>query len=233
MDPYMGSMAVWKPDKSKLAKSILKMDFETRQEAFEYEIELIELNIKNPMNENYHIPHKGFSSYGKTNQKNSKGEIFFVSVDDPRIKSGEFVGLRKSIKHTEESIIKIKNSLPDINGENNPFFDKKHSDKSREKMSESAKVRKIVPENEEIRRKKISLNSPRRGIPMTEEFKENLSKARMGENNPYSKYLRDNNIEHPAKGKKYEKNECPHCNRMIAISIIHVAHLDNCKYRIK
>jgi hypothetical protein len=232
LDSYMGSMAVWKPDKSKLTKSILKMDFETRQEAFEYEIELIELNIKNPMNENYHIPHKGFSSYGKTNQKNSKGEIFFVSVDDPRIKSGEFVGLRKSIKHTEESIIKIKNSLPDVHGENNPFFDKKHSDKSREKMSESAKVRKIVPENEAIRRDSISKTLKSLDIKRSSEFKENLSKARMGENNPYSKYLRDNNLVNPTKGKKYDKAECPHCNRMISISIIHVAHLDNCKYNI-
>jgi hypothetical protein len=231
LDSYMGSMAVWKPDKSKLAKSILKMDFLTRQEAYVYEIELIELNIKNPMNENYHIPNKGFSAYGKTNQKNSKGEIFFVSVDDPRIESGEFVGLRKSTKHTDESIIKMKSSLPDRHGENNSFFDKKHSDKSKKKMSESAKVRKIVPENEAIRREKISLNSARRGIPMTEEFKENLSKARMGENNPYSKYLRDNNMEHHSKGKKYEKELCPHCNKMIAITIIHIAHLDNCKSR--
>jgi hypothetical protein len=96
-------------------------------------------------------------------------------------------------------------------------------------MSESAKIRKIIPENEMIRRKKISINSSQRGIPRSEEFKENLSKARMGENNPYSKYLRDNNLENPTKGKKYDKAECPYCNRMIAISIIHIAHLDKCK----
>lgn len=229
LDSYMGSMTVWKPDKSKLAKSILKMDFLTRKEAYEYEIELIELNIKNPMNENYHIPHKGFSSYGKTNQKNSKGEIFFVSVDDPRIESGEFVGLRKSVKHTEESIIKMKNSLPDIHGENNPFFDKKHSNKSKEKMSESAKNRKITDEVEKSRREKISKNL--KGIPKSKEFCENMSQTRKGGNNPYSKYLRDNNIEHHSKGKIYEKALCPHCNRMISTTIIHVAHLDNCKSR--
>ena len=58
-----------------------------------------------------------------------------------------------------------------------------------------------------------------------------ISESRKGENNPYLKYLKENGIEHNRKGVKYEKQECPHCNRMISINVIKVSHLDNCKHK--
>lgn len=205
IDKYMGSMRTWKPDKTKLSKTILEMNFSDRDSANGYERRLIIESVADPLNRNKNIPGIGFHTAGMVQVKDNTGKCFLVPVDDESLKNGGVTYYWQNRKHSSESI---------------------------KKMSESAKVRKITQENEEIRRKKISLNSARRGIPMTEEFKKNLSKARMGENNPYSKYLRDNNLVNPTKGKKYDKAECPHCNRMISISIIHVAHLDNCKYNI-
>lgn len=202
MDKYMGSMRTWKPDKTKLSKTILEMNFSDRDSANEYERMVIIESVTDPLNRNKNIPGIGFHTAGMVQVKDNMGKCFLVPVDDESLKNGEVTYYWK---------------------------DKKHSDEARKKMSESAKIRKIIPENEMIRREKISINSPQRGIPRSEEFKENLSKARMGENNPYSKYLRDNNLENPTKGKKYDKVECPYCNRMIAISIIHIAHLDKCK----
>lgn len=205
MDKYMGSMRAWKPDKTKLSKSILEMDFSDRDLANEYERMVIIESVADPLNRNKNIPGIGFHTAGMVQVKDNMGKCFLVPVDDESLKNGEVTYYWK---------------------------DKKHSDEARKKMSESAKIRKIIPENEIIRREKISINSPQRGIPRSEEFKENLSKTRIGENNPYLKYMRDNNIVHHSKGKKYNKMECPHCNRMIAISIIHVAHMNNCKYKI-
>ena len=48
-----------------------------------------------------------------------------------------------------------------------------------------------------------------------------------------SKYLKENGLDHHSKGKKYEKEECPHCKRMISKSIIKINHLDNKEFLIK
>jgi hypothetical protein len=52
-DSYMGSMSTWKPDKTKLTKTVLR-EFDSRKEANVAENELIRLFIKDPLNRNYH-----------------------------------------------------------------------------------------------------------------------------------------------------------------------------------
>lgn len=47
-DNYMGSMIRWKPNKSKLIKTIIKSGFENRIIATQYEADLITEHIKNP-----------------------------------------------------------------------------------------------------------------------------------------------------------------------------------------
>jgi hypothetical protein len=115
----------------------------------------------------------------------------------------------------------------DRSGKNNSFYDKKHSDETRKKMKESALSRNINSENEELRRKKISESLTGQKKPKS--FSDNMSKARRGENNPYAKFLKENNIEHANKGKKYEKTECPHCKKLVAITKAKQWHFDNCK----
>lgn len=94
---YLGSMSVWKPDKSKLIKWIILKNFKTRSDAFIEESKLISENIDNPLNRNYHIPNKGYNVYGHMSAKDSDGNTLCISVDDIRLKSGELVGVNKGI----------------------------------------------------------------------------------------------------------------------------------------
>ena len=88
-DKYMGSMYSWKPNKKLLTKSIIKSDFNSRQEALDYEIKLIQKYIEDDLNRNYHIPSVGFQTQGQVTVRDKDGNTFNVSVDDPRYLSGE------------------------------------------------------------------------------------------------------------------------------------------------
>jgi hypothetical protein len=56
IDPYMGSMCAWKPDKSKLIKEILFKDFLTHQDALKKETEVILECWDDHMNKNHALP---------------------------------------------------------------------------------------------------------------------------------------------------------------------------------
>lgn len=67
---YIGSMKTWKPeDKTRLIKTILKTEFNSMSDAIYDESKRIEKYIDNPLNENYHIPDKGFHTNGLTGEK--------------------------------------------------------------------------------------------------------------------------------------------------------------------
>jgi hypothetical protein len=202
MDNYKGSMMTWKPDRNMLRKFILADNFTTRKEAMIFEANLIVKNINNPLNMNFSIPGKNFHTVGMCSVVDLRGNIFLVNKNDERIQTGE-------LRHI--------------------WVGKKHTKEARGKMSESAKNRKITDEMERLRRENISKTL--KGVQKSEDFRKNMSLTRRGENNPYSKFLKSNNIQNPNKGKKYEKLECPHCKRMIAKSVIHISHLDNCKMK--
>ncbi len=202
MDNYKGSMLTWKPNRDMLKKTIIRSDFFNRNEAMEFEAEVIALNINDPLNRNFSIPGKSFHTVGMLSVIDKDGNIFLVNNDDERIKNGELINI---------------------------WIGRKHSEEARKKMSESAKNRKISPEKEKARREGISVTM--KGVPKSKDFCDNMSKNRTGENNPYSKYLRDRNMESPNKGKKYPRIECPHCKRMISETVAHVSHMDNCKFK--
>lgn len=203
VDSYLGSMQTWKPDKNKLIKIILKDDFNSREEAMTFERESILANLENNLNMNFNIPGENFHTLGMVHVKDREGNCLLVPIDDERIKNKEL----------------------------NYFWEgRKHSEESKKKMSESAKTRKITEENEMIRRSKISEST--KGKKPSEKYIEIMKIERKGETNPYSKYLKENGLSHHFKGKKYEKEECPHCKRMISKSIIKVKHLDNCKFKL-
>lgn len=63
-DSYMGSMIRWKPDKSKLKKTIIDFSFVNREDAINFEANLIKENINNPLIRNYYIPNKNFHTIG-------------------------------------------------------------------------------------------------------------------------------------------------------------------------
>lgn len=165
-DNYMGSMLTWDTTHSNLKKEILKSDFETRDEAVEYEAIMISLNIDDDLNENYHIPPDKFHTYGLPVVKDSKGNVFRVKKDDPRLKTGELEMFWSGRTHSEES---------------------------KRKMSKSAKNRNITPEAEELRRQKISETMS--GYKRSEKNIENIRKSKLGNKNPMSGRVWINNPE--------------------------------------
>lgn len=64
-DKYMGSMKTWKPNKLNLVKTVVRDDFETREDAILFEAETIRKNINDKLNRNYVIPPFKFHTAGK------------------------------------------------------------------------------------------------------------------------------------------------------------------------
>lgn len=155
LDCYMGSMKNWKPDKSKLEKSIIRFDFDSREECIKQERELIIKDRKNVLNRNRHIPGIGFNTAGLGLFVDDNGKIYRVSIDDELVKNGILKQFWEGRKHTEEA--------------------KSH-------MSNSAKHRKINEINEKTRRESISHTLE--GKKKTKTHSENISKAKIGDKNP-------------------------------------------------
>lgn len=187
LDGYMGSMKSWRPDKSKLIKTIIKCDFLDRKECIQHERELIIEHRQDSLNRNGHIPGVGFNTNGLGQYVDDNGKIFRVRKDDELVKNGML----------------------------KPFWaGRKHSPQSKFKMQESAKHRKVILENEKLRRESISKKMTKRTL--TREHCERLSKSKMGSNNPNY-------------GKKLKRVACPYCNKEITINCAHRYHFENCK----
>lgn len=111
LDPYLGSMKTWKPDKVKLRKKIIRDDFENRSEAINFEISLIRENIDHPLNRNYNIPGFGFHTSGFVTVRDNENRCFNVRSDDPRYLSGELKYHRKGMKNSKR--VKRSNRTPE------------------------------------------------------------------------------------------------------------------------
>lgn len=102
--------------------------------------------------------------YGKTHTLESKEKM-----------SISHKGKKLSLE-TKEKLSKIQS------GEGNGFYNKKHTEKSKQKMSESAKNRN---ESEETKlSRKTNISKSMKGRKYSDEHKENIAKAKEGENNP-------------------------------------------------
>jgi hypothetical protein len=87
--------------------------------------------------------------YGKDNfsVKDTQGNIFWVTKDDPRFISGELVGVNKGCEiHSEESKLKLSKANSGQNnpmfgvhlvGEQNHMYGKTHNKETRNKISEA------------------------------------------------------------------------------------------------
>ena len=72
---YLGSMKSWKPDKKKLVKTIIRSDFENREECIRYERELIIKHRLDCLNRNAHIPGVGFLTIGLGQYIDENGKV--------------------------------------------------------------------------------------------------------------------------------------------------------------
>lgn len=146
-DDYMGSMKTWNPNKDNLIKTIIKSDFETRDEATEYEKEIVTEHYKNELNKNYSIPNTGFYSGGepetnpnygklwddKSKQKHSKVmEEYYKTHKAPNTD-------RKFSKEWRDKISKTRIKKGLAKGENNGMFGKEHSVVGLKNISEGCK----------------------------------------------------------------------------------------------
>lgn len=99
-DGYMGSgkrlhYAYKKYGMENFNKEILKF-FDTVQEAYEYEAEVVnETLVKEPNCYNIQQGGKGWNTNGQAVVKDKNGKMFLVSRDDPRYISGELTGVTK------------------------------------------------------------------------------------------------------------------------------------------
>lgn len=178
-DVYMGSMKSWNPMKENLVKEILKINFNSRESAINFESKIISDNIDNPLNRNYHIPTNGFHTHGMLWDIESKKKL---------------------------SDIRIKNKL--AVGENNPMYGKTHSSETLKKQKEKAKDRYtlnwfIERYGEDVGSVKYnyrcSLHSKRNsgtGNPMFNKLHTKLSKQKMSDSSKkkVGKFDLENNL---------------------------------------
>jgi hypothetical protein len=110
-DSYMGSMSKWRPDKSRLVKSIIKDDFTNRKDAFLFEREIIINHKEDTLNRNYSLPSKDFFYYACGEKNHFYGKT-----------------------HSHKS--RLKMSMVDRSGKNNSMWGKHFSEESKKKMRE-------------------------------------------------------------------------------------------------
>lgn len=155
---------------------------QSREQALEKEIKLhnkFDVGINPNFYNRARQSRNGFITNGKVSVKDSRGNFFTVSKDDPRYISGELVGVTKGMILVEgEDDIPFYISKDDpkyISGEIKPMKrgwakpGKKFSEEHKRKLSEASK-----------------------GVPKSEEHRENIRKNRpcfKGKNHPRSKYL--------------------------------------------
>ena len=93
---YLGSMITWKPDKTKLIKTIIKKDFNTYNQLIRYESNIIKKHINNSLNRNYNIPTLKYHTFGMHVVIDNNGNNIMVPINDQRYLSGELVSIHKN-----------------------------------------------------------------------------------------------------------------------------------------
>lgn len=145
-------------------------------------------------------------------------EIFFVALFDCKAPNGYNLtgGGDGGLNPSEETRAKISANHADVSGEKNPFYGKKHSKETREKMSLAKKGKSHKPLSEETRAKISASNkgkhsknkgkpSPKKGKSLSADTRVKMSAAHKGKilsdehRTKISESLRGKN--HPQYGK--------------------------------
>jgi hypothetical protein len=165
---YLGSPAVWNPDKSKLSKEILG-EWEDEKEALIEEAKLVRKHIKNTLNRNYHIPNVKFNLYKRTSRKwlietygEEKGLERFNQINEKRVKTRM---KNDGYKHSKESLEKIKPTMW-------------------KKGTKPWNTGKELSEEHVKNIKKTWHSDKRMKLMQSESYKNKMSKALSGKNHP-------------------------------------------------
>lgn len=125
-DTYMGSMIVWKPNKSNLKKTILDDSFSNREDAIQSEIDLIKENIDNPLNQNYNIPGIKFHNTGRIFDETIRNKMRLARIGDKNPRFGK--------PHSNETKEKIRLKA----------IGRTYSDETRKKLSDIRLKKPVV-----------------------------------------------------------------------------------------
>ena len=96
-------------------------------------------------------------------------------------------------------------------GTNNPFYGKKHSEETKQKIRE-ARARQLQRDGNMTAEARAKLSAAAKGRVFSEEHKAKLSAATKGKTK-----------------KKHDKVTCPHCNKTGGVGAFKRWHFDNCK----
>lgn len=203
--------------------SILK-EFKNRKEAALYEIKLhAKYNVAT--NEEFYnkcnattfaFDVKGTTLSKESREKISKAMKGRIATDETRKKmSAAQTGkiIPESVKIKQSQLMKGR-----YVGEKHPMYGKTHSKEAKEKIGNSSKGRVHTEESKQKIRDYLKNNHPTKGIPLSEEHKQKLSKAKMG-------------ISPINKGVPEKKVKCPHCNKEGGSNAMMRWHFNNCKLK--
>lgn len=203
-DDYMGSMKIWKPNKANLIKTILNQTFNSREDAILYEANLISKYINDDLNQNYHIPHKGFHTKGIKYNDTHKQKLSRAHSGKNHHMYGKYGNehYRFGSSHTEEW--KAKKS--EMNkGKNNPMFGKLGKD------NPNYGSKREIETREKMSKSQSGENNPFFGKTHSVEARIKIGEARRGISRP--------------------KIQCPHCNKIGGAPQMIQWHFDNCKFK--
>lgn len=200
-DSYIGSGYILKKSITKYGKESFKreilFEFDTPEEAFAKEREIV--------NEEFILREDVYNMVlgGHGGQITLINPFFGKTHSDETKKL--LSDMNKGKKLTEETKQKISKSLRTFHdnmtdeeyveyikkfpvGENAPFYGRHHSEKSKELM----RLNNIGRKHTEESKKKMSENSPFKGVPKSEEFKKHLSELYKGKKNPWNQITNRN-----------------------------------------
>ncbi|ASD52021.1 homing endonuclease [Pseudomonas phage PspYZU05] len=168
--------------------------------------------------------------------KHSSGKCVRLHRNDPRVLSGEYVGITKGLKSSEETKAKISKS---VTLEKNGFYGRRHTEETKQKLAIAAKGRKVSDEA------KDKMSESRKGVKKTEEHKAKIGRKGLvmlkhidgrcvrvhkSESQEYYSQGFVNPLTLKAKAGALNKGTCPHCNKTCDTSNLKRWHLDRCKH---
>lgn len=185
--------------------------------------------------------------------KTTAGEDRYKMINALRMMRAEKQGQKRyKTKITARVYAKLKEEYSvlqsqRVSGENNPMWGKTQSEKAKALISQKNTGKKLT---EEQIAKQIAAQTGRKRKPFSQEWLDNMSKSKQGENNPnFGKKASDKTrvlqrekatgrkqsaetIQKKAdavRGSKREKKLCPHCNQIIAVNTYPRWHGANCR----
>jgi hypothetical protein len=186
----------------------IKIDrvFDTAEEAIAYE----EQYLRNNLTEQY--------LNGNINGAVLPKQEYYDKISEYHKGKPKSEEHKRKISESNKGISSTWNSRPEyrakmsaiMKGEGNGMFNKKHTEESKRKMSESSKG-------------KPAWN---KGIPISEEQREAISKRNKGSKRPQSAI---DAAAEKNRGKKRPTRTCPHCNSTVAVNTYARWHGDQCK----